>query len=227
MNDYLPTEYKDTYMHIRDARKILGVCNQTLHNWDKKGQIRTARLPCGARLIHKQDIYDIIGVHPTPTPKQKIIYCRVSSQKQKDDLARQSDLLRSQYPNHTLVTDIGSGINWKRKGLQAILESALSGNLEELVVAHRDRLCRFAFELIEFVFSKTNSKLIVLDTEAGKSSDQELSEDILSIIHVYSCRSMGKRRYSSKKNPTVPQCEPEEDSQAMDWDDEVGVQSSC
>jgi predicted site-specific integrase-resolvase len=94
------------------------------------------------------------------------------------------------------------------------------------VVAHRDRLCRFAFELIEFIFSKTNSNLIVLDTEAGKSSDQELSEDILSIIHVYSCRSMGKRRYSNKKNSTVPQCEPEEDSEGMDWDDEVGVQPS-
>jgi len=216
MNDYLPNDYKDSYMHIRDARKILGVCNQTLHNWDKKGQIRTARLPCGARLIHKQDIYDIIGVHPTPTPKQKIIYCRVSSKKQEDDLNRQTGLLRQQYPNHVLVTDIGSGINWKRKGLQTILELAMSGQLEEIVVAHRDRLCRFAFELLDFILSNAGTKLIVLDAEAGKSSEQELADDILSIIHVYSCRSMGKRRYKSKKDTPVSNEGTETDTEAVD-----------
>jgi predicted site-specific integrase-resolvase len=78
------------------------------------------------------------------------------------------------------------------------LELAVSGELEEIVVAHRDRLCRFAFELIEFIFSQTKTRIIVLDSEDGKSSEQELADDVLSIIHVYSCRKLGKRRYRNK-----------------------------
>jgi predicted site-specific integrase-resolvase len=209
------TTDNSSYMHIRQARVLLGVSTQTLHNWDKQGKVRTSRLPSGARLYHKQDIYNILGGTPPPPEKQKIIYCRVSSKKQEDDLRRQTDLLKHQYPNHVLVTDVGSGINWKRKGLQTILELAMSGQLEEIVVAHRDRLCRFAFELIEFILSKSNAKVIVLNSEDGKSSEQELAEDVLSIIHVYSCRSLGKRRYKStqdQKNPIVPNQGTEEDS---------------
>ena len=191
----------DSYIHIREARKLLGVSTQTLHNWDKAGKIRTTRLPSGTRLYHKSDVYEILGVDvrsmESPT-RQKIVYARVSSKKQEDDLKRQTDLLQQKYPNHNLVTDIGSGINWKRKGLQTILELAVSGELEEIVVAHRDRLCRFAFELIEFIFSQTKTRIIVLDSEDGKSSEQELADDVLSIIHVYSCRKLGKRRYRNK-----------------------------
>lgn len=214
----------NSYLHIREARKLLGVSTQTLHNWDKAGKIRTTRLPTGARLYHKEDVYNILGVDTTPPPKQKIIYCRVSSKKQEDDLNRQTGLLRQQYPNHVLVTDIGSGINWKRKGLQTILELAMSGQLEEIVVAHRDRLCRFAFELIEFILSNAGTKLIVLDAEAGKSSEQELADDILSIIHVYSCRSMGRRRYKSKKDTPVSNERTETEIKAMDGNDEICLQ---
>jgi predicted site-specific integrase-resolvase len=206
-------------MHIREARELVGVSTQTLHRWDKAGKVRTTRLPSGTRLYNREDIYAVVGLDPPLQQKQKIIYCRVSSQKQKDDLARQSDLLQSQFPDHTLVTDVGSGINWKRKGLQTILDTALSGTLEELVVAHRDRLCRFAFELLEFIFTKTQTRLVVLDTATEKSSDQELTDDILSILHVYSCRNMGKRRYSSQKSAPVSNSSPEEGVEGVDGDD--------
>ena len=77
------------------------------------------------------------------------------------------------------------------------------GNVSEVVVAHRDRLCRFAFELIEFILSKNGVKLIVLNSDSPESSiDKELSDDILSIIHVYSCRQMGRRRYANKPKST-------------------------
>jgi predicted site-specific integrase-resolvase len=133
-----------------------------------------------------------------------------------DDLERQKYLLQSQFPTHIMVTDIGSGINWKRKGLQTILESAMSRDIEEVVVAHRDRLCRFAFELIQFILENNGVKLIVLDTEDGKSTEQELSEDILSIVHIYSCRSMGRRRYKSKENSSVSNQESKEDNDELD-----------
>ena len=200
------------YIHIREAKQLLGVSTQTLYNWDKQNKIRTSRLPSGARLYHKEDIFNIIGIPIASKQKKQIIYCRVSSKKQMDDLERQTNILQSQFPNHILVTDVGSGINWKRKGLQTILESAMSGELEEVVVAHRDRLCRFAFELLQFIFESCEVKLIVLDSEDGKSSEQELAEDILSIIHVYSCRSMGKRRYKSKENSSISECESKENS---------------
>ena len=76
-------------------------------------------------------------------------------------------------------------------------------NVEQVVVAHRDRLCRFAFELIEFIFESNNVKLLIIDTKVGESGNNELVDDILSIIHVYSCRAMGKRRYVSQKQVNI------------------------
>jgi predicted site-specific integrase-resolvase len=108
-----------------------------------------------------------------------------------------------------VVEDTGSGINWKRKGLKTILGQSMSGDIEEVVVAHRDRLCRFGFELIEWILESNGVKLTVLDRENSKSPDEELTDDILSIIHVYSCRKMGQRRYKVSENKTLPECESE------------------
>ena len=130
--------------------------------------------------------------------KKDIIYCRVRSKKQLLDLDRQIKLLRSLYPAHELVTDCASGINFARKGLDAILEYAVRGSLKELVVAHRDRLCRFGFELIDAIITKLGDKIVVLDDQERKSSEQELAEDLLAIGHIYSCRQMGRRRYKVK-----------------------------
>jgi putative resolvase len=87
----------------------------------------------------------------------------------------------------------------------------MSGDISEVVVAHRDRLCRFGFELIEWIFEINGVKLTILDQENNKSPDQELADDILSIIHVYSCRKMGKRRYSMQKNKDIPNEESDDD----------------
>jgi predicted site-specific integrase-resolvase len=122
-----------------------------------------------------------------------------------------------------LVTDVGSGINWKRKGLKTILEQAMQGNISEVVVAQRDRLCRFAFELLEWVLRTNKVKLVVLDEEKGSSTEQELAEDILSIIHVYSCRKMGGGRYKNKEDSTLPDAETEECNEEMDGDKEESV----
>ena len=131
--------------------------------------------------------------------KQKICYCRVSSTHQKNDLQRQKEYLKSKYPDYRIIQDIGSGINWKRSGLKTILELAMQKKLETVVVAHRDRLCRFAFELIQWILEKNEVKLVVLN-ESICSTEQELAEDLLSIIHVFSCKQMGKRRYKKEDN---------------------------
>ena len=139
-----------------------------------------------------------------------------------DDLKRQSDFLRRECPDHILVTDIGSGVNWKRKGLQTILEGAIQGRISEVVVAHRDRLCRFAFELLDFLFHSLGVELIVLDKEEGKSNEQELTDDIISIIHIFSCRNMGRRRYSTnQKNPVVSHQGATSEIKTMDGDHQI------
>jgi predicted site-specific integrase-resolvase len=120
-----------------------------------------------------------------------------------------------------LVTDIGSGINWKRKGLKTILEQSMQGNISEIVVAHRDRLCRFAFDLLEGIFSINGVKLLVLNEKNGESTSKDLADDIMSIIHIYSCREMGRRRYKSKENKTLSECGPEENTKRMDEDEKV------
>jgi predicted site-specific integrase-resolvase len=206
----------DEYVTGSTAREMLKITAETLRSWDKKGKIGAIKTPSGQRRYNLKDINDILGIAPSFKQKRKICYCRVSSKKQMDDLERQKDFFRQEYPNHELVTDIGSGINWKRKGLKTILEQSMLGNIEELVVAHRDRLCRFPFELIQFIFETNNVKLMVLDTTTGESGNSELADDILSIIHIYSCRSMGKRRYKSKKDKDLPESESEEDTEEMD-----------
>jgi predicted site-specific integrase-resolvase len=201
----------DRFISTKETRKLLGVTTKTLVNWDKAGKINTIKSPSGIRLYSLKDIQDILGCSVPIEPKKKIAYCRVSSQKQKDDLERQKDLFKHEFPDYIVVEDIASGINWKRKGLKTILEQAMSGDISDVVVAHRDRLCRFGFELVEWILESNGVKLTVLDRENTKSPDEELTDDILSIIHVYSCRKMGRRRYTLQADSIVPKEESEDD----------------
>jgi predicted site-specific integrase-resolvase len=124
----------------------------------------------------------------------------VSSAKQRDDLDSQIAYLAALYPEAEIIKDIGSGLNYKRKGLKTILEQSSSGNKFTLVVAHKDRLARFGTELIEHMLNVNGCKLLVLNNNIQKSDPQrELTEDLLAIIHIFSCRLYGQRRYSNNK----------------------------
>ena len=114
----------------------------------------------------------------------------MSSSKQKDDLQRQVQEMQSKYPGH----DVASGLNFKRKGLKRLLESVQDGNIQEIVVAHKDRLARFGAELIEWIASRAGACIIYEDNNC-LTSEQELAADLLAIVHVFSCRANGKRRY--------------------------------
>lgn len=195
MNEFIP---------IREASKITGIKSQTIRKWADDGKIDYYRTPYNQRMFSKQGLlYLINDVSNSKEEQKRYIYCRVSSQKQKDDLDRQCIMLQELYPDHILIKDIGSGINWKRKGLKTILEQAMSGMVSEIVVAHKDRLCRFGYELVEWIISSNGGKITILDEENSKSGEQELAEDLLSIIHIYSCKQMGKRRYNKGENDKV------------------------
>lgn len=208
---------ENQYLSTKETRKILGVTTQTLINWDKSGKIRTSISPCGFRIYNKQDVLSIISGDKTPREKpKKYIYCRVSSRNQMDDLQRQIDSIQSEYPNHTLVKDIGSGINWKRRGLQTLLEQAMSGHVQEIVVAHRDRLSRLGFDLIKFILDYNKVKLIVLDKDDEQDEFHELSDDLLSIVTIFACRRNGKRRYKSSKDKNLSDSSTETNIEPVD-----------
>ena len=133
-----------------------------------------------------------------------ICYCRVSSPKQRDDLTRQVEYMRERYPDAEIVKDIGSGINFERKGLRSILERAMRGTVVTLVVAYRDRLARFGSQIIEFVLQQSGGQLVV-PSGVSLSPEQELTTDLLTILHVFSCRLHGLRKYKTQiqKDPDL------------------------
>lgn len=195
-----------TFVPVRRASQLTGMEAQTIRKMADKGIIECYKTPAGQRRFSLQSLQKfcspIISNQEKPhIQKENFIYARVSTRKQMDDLARQLEFIqRPEYSDYTIIQDIASGINFKRQGLSTILEACLSGNIGEIVVAHRDRLCRFGFELIERLVSKAGGRITVIDSSNDKTSEQELTEDLLAIIHVFSCKQMGKRSYASRKS---------------------------
>jgi excisionase family DNA binding protein len=179
------------YLPSRKACQLLGVHPNTLRRWAEKGEIGFIKTASGQR---KYDIETFLGQTKQPVV---ICYCRVSSQKQKDDLTRQVDYMRERFPDCEVIKDIGSGINFRRKGLRSILERAMSGDKLKVVSAHRDRVCRFGFDLVRWIIEKSGGELLVLD-QSSLSPEQELTRDLLTILHVFSCRMHGLRSYKNK-----------------------------
>ena len=193
------------YITIKKASKNYGVSAQLFRKWEGEGHIKSLRTPGNVRMFAIADIEQILSIDSTSVASKvssqqtkNFIYCRVSSRKQSNDLVRQSEYLQSVYPQHTVISDICSGINFTRKGLSTILDAAMQGIIGEVVVAYKDRLARFGFELIEQIIQKGGGKVVILNNNIYKSSEQELAEDLLAIIHVFNCKQMGKRRYSTK-----------------------------
>lgn len=181
------------YIPSREAAKRLGCHPETLRRWADAGKIPHIRTSSGQRR------YDVDAYLQIQTQHVVIGYCRVSSPKQRDDLERQVQFMREQYPKAEIVKDIGSGLNFKRKGLRAILERAMRGDCIQLVVAHRDRLARFGYELIKQIIEHHGGELVVLDQTAC-SPEPELTKDLLNILHVFSCRMPGLRNYQKQIN---------------------------
>jgi len=179
------------YIPSRKAAGELGVHPNTLRKWAKNGKIKHIVTASGQR---KYDVNSYLG---KTSECVTICYCRVSSYKQKDDLCGQVEFMREKYPNAEIVKDIGSGINFKRKGLKAILERAMRGDKLQVVVAHKDRLARFGFDLIRHIIERSGGKLVVL-SQIVFSPEDELTKDLLNILHVFSCRMHGLRNYKKQ-----------------------------
>jgi excisionase family DNA binding protein len=184
------------YVKPKEASKVLGVNLDTLRRMAGRNEIKHIRTDAGRYLF---DISSFISRgNPTISKKKTVCYARVSGRGQKSDLENQIALLKQQYPGSEVVSDYGSGLNFKRKGLLQILDWAYKGELKEVVVTYKDRLCRFGFELVEYILqSQSNANIVVL-CNSRVSSESELSSDLLSIITVFSARMHGLRKYKKQ-----------------------------
>ena len=176
------------HLPSRKAAARLGLHPQTLRRYAAEGKIPFYRNAGGQRL------YDVDAYLRGKSDPQVVGYCRVSSAKQRGDLRRQVAQMRELYPDAEVVTDVAGGLNWQRRGLLAILERLHRGDKLTLVVAHRDRLARFGFELIEWLVEQNGGSVMVLH-QSDASPEAELTEDLLAILHTFSCRMPGLRRY--------------------------------
>jgi predicted site-specific integrase-resolvase len=198
---------KIQWLTPKQLREQLKISDSTLRRWANTGKVNYITPVSNHRLYNLKSIinatksdhkFDSDGKTDS---RKSFCYCRVSSVKQKDDLDRQIQYMRTKFPDHSIVSDIGSGLNWKRHNFRKLVSESINGNIKEIVIAHRVRLCRFGFEMLEFIFEKCNVKLLVLnkgELTAEHSESTELADDLLSIIHIFNCRQMGKRRYSNK-----------------------------
>jgi predicted site-specific integrase-resolvase len=187
---------REKYLRPQEVANFYKISVNTLINWEKEGKITAVRTRGGHRRYLKSEIFpeedDCQG-------KRRICYCRVSSPSQREDLQRQVEFFQQEYPDYEIIKDIGSGLNSKRKGFNTILDAGIKGNIGEIVVTHRDRLCRVNFDLIEGIIQKySQGKIVVLDKKET-SPEEELVGDLLSIITVFSGRLHGLRSHSLKR----------------------------
>ena len=189
------------YVKPKEAAEILGVHERTLRRWEEDGRIGAIRTPSGQRR------YDIESyVAKSGGDRRRVVaYARVSGRAGQPDLNRQVAALSSLYPQAEIIAEIGGGLNFKRKKLLALLEQILSGDVRLVVVAHKDRLARFGFDLFRWLCEQKGCELVVLN-DAGLSPEREMVEDILAILHCFSSRLYGLRKYKAqvKEDPDLP-----------------------
>ena len=192
------------YYSIGKFANRIGKTIQTLRNWDKKNILKPSHVTQGGTRYYSQEqLNHFLGLKSEKQINKKIIgYCRVSSHKQKDDLERQIENVKTyMYAKgyqFEIITDIGSGINYNKKGLNQLIDFVTNSEVEKIVVLYKDRLIRFGYELIENLCHKFGTTIEIIDN-TEKTEQQELVEDLVQIITVFSCRLQGKRANKAKK----------------------------
>lgn len=177
------------FVSSKKAQKFYDVSPETLRQWALRGEIEFITTNGGHRR------YKVICSNDNKNERKSYIYARVSSKKQEEDLKHQVVFIKKKYPNYQVLTDIGSGINPNRKNFKTLLDKILDGTVKEIVVAHKDRLSRFSFDIIQFICRKFGTKLIIINEKEDKEPTEELTDDLMSVITVFSARYYGRRKY--------------------------------
>ncbi|KZL90446.1 IS607 family transposase [Clostridium magnum] len=193
------------YYSIGEFAKLIGKTEQTLRNWDKNGTLKPHHVvESGYRYYSQEQLNHFFGFkNNNAEQKRRVIgYCRVSSNKQKDDLERQIENVKTymiaKAYSFDIISDIGSGINYNKKGLNQLVELITTSQVEKIVILYKDRLLRFGFELIENLCNQFNTTIEIIDN-TEKTEEQELVEDLIQIVTAFSCRLQCKRANKAKK----------------------------
>lgn len=184
------------FVNLETAKAYYNVSSATLRRWARNDQI-DYKTTNGGHYRYYIDEYD--DPNTVISTGDYIIYARVSSSKQHQDLQRQILSLQAEFPKYKLVTDIGSGINYQRKGFQTILEQLFDRNIKEVVVAYPDRWSRLGFDLFEWIFEKFGAKLTYIN-QNNKTPQEELLSDVMEVFTVFSARYYGSRKYKNQNN---------------------------
>ena len=191
------------YLTIKDAADLLGVSTSTMRRWEREG-----KLIADERTEGNQRRYLLSSIRPEllrtdDSKKKTIAYARVSSQDQKEDLERQKKMLElfcsANGWQYDLIADLGSGMNYYKKGLKKLLNEILEGGVGRLVLTHKDRLLRFGAELVFSICEAKNIEVLILNKSEESSFEEDLAKDVLEIITVFSARLYGSRSHKNKK----------------------------
>jgi predicted site-specific integrase-resolvase len=199
--------YSDKYIGKKKALEILGISALTLLKLEELNKIEVIKTIGGHR---KYNVMKYIKENKKESEskekdnklnnkeKLNLCYIRVSTNGQKNDLEHQKKYMIKKYPNYEIIEDIGSGINFNRKGLRKIIKLGIEGKINKLIVAYKDRLTRFGFELIEDLIKEySNGEIIIENEKDEKEPKDELVDDVLQILNVYTAKMNGLRKYKS------------------------------
>jgi putative resolvase len=187
---------------IGEAAKQLGVSRDTLRRWERAGKIVVERTANGHR---RYNLAMLLGANPKKTSSEKktIVYARVSSHDQKKDLSRQVQILESFCGangwTYEVIEDLGSGLNYNKKGLRNLIRMICFGQIDRLVLTHKDRLLRFGSELIFSLCEQFGVEIVILNKTVTTNFEEDLVQDVLEIITVFSSKLYGARSRKNKK----------------------------
>ena len=193
---------------ISEAARILGVSITTLRRWDNEGKLTAERTPAGHRRYDLDKLKRLAVNRLTGDPEEAtritIGYARVSSHDQKDDLHRQvlllSDFCTQNGWEHEIIEDLGSGLNYRKKGLRRLIKRICRGEVRRLVVTHKDRLLRFGAELVFTLCEEFGTEVVIINrSDQDVRFEEELAQDVLEIITVFSARLYGRRSHKNRE----------------------------
>jgi predicted site-specific integrase-resolvase len=193
----------ERYVGIGEAAEVLGVSVTTLRRWDKAGRLKPEKTPSGHRRYALSKLRPEMYREHIQEARKTVAYARVSGQDQKADLERQKQVLElycaRQGWRFEIVSDLGSGMNYQKKGLKTLLKGILDEQVGRLVITHKDRLLRFGSELVFAICEAKNVEVVILNQGEDTTFEEDLAKDVLEIITVFSARLYGSRSRRNKK----------------------------
>lgn len=187
------------------AAKALGVHPDTLRRWEVSGKLVPERTPGGRRRYSHEQVatFNPLGINRPALERPTVAYARVSSHDQRKDLERQIQVLEmycaAQGWSHRVISDLGSGMNYRKRGLRQLLDEILDDKVGRLVITHKDRLLRFGAELVFAICEAKNVEVVIINQGDERSFEEELASDVLEIVTVFSARLYGARSHKNRK----------------------------